>query len=376
MVRKITCLVLVHVLVALVSYGHAEVIRLKFANYFPANHMNSLLMARYCEELNKKLAGKVRIIHYPGGTLLRAPKMAAGVATGIADIGLSNISYTAARFPVTEVTELPLGVPSGWVGTHVANDFFNKFRPKEWDEYHVLMLSTCGPNVLQTVSKPVRSLEDIRGMRIRGQGIVADIIEYLGAVPVPIEIVDLSDFMKSSFTDITLTPISPDQYSEPPRSLRRGAPEGTFTPIETLKGFGLGQIMKYTTASWKVGSVFTFYVIMNKQKWKSLPPDVQKVFNDVSKEFMERWAMEWNKIDIEGRDFFLQKGGEIIYLSDVETAKWITVVGPVIADYKRDMTLKGYKTADIETWLSYVKERIEYWKDQEKIRKIPAVYDY
>lgn len=134
--------------------------------------------------------------------------------------------------------------------------------------------------------------------------------------------------------------------------------------------------MKYTTASWKVGSVFTFYVIMNKKKWKSLPPDVQKVFNDVSKEFIERWALEWNKIDIEGRGFFLQKGGEIIYLSDVETAKWIAVVGPIIADYKRDMTLKGYRTADIETWLSYVKERIEYWKDQEKIRKIPAVYDY
>ena len=71
----------------------AEVIKLKFANYFPPTHMNSVMMGKYCEELNKKLAGKVEITQYTGSTLLCADKMAAGVASGIADIGLSNFLY-------------------------------------------------------------------------------------------------------------------------------------------------------------------------------------------------------------------------------------------------------------------------------------------
>ena len=80
------------------SYA-ADVIKLKFANYFPPTHMNSVMMGKYCEELNKKLAGKVEITQYTGSTLLSAPKIAAGVSTGIADIGLSNLAYTRGRFP-------------------------------------------------------------------------------------------------------------------------------------------------------------------------------------------------------------------------------------------------------------------------------------
>ena len=63
------------------SYASAEVIKLKFANYFPPMHMNSVMMGKYCEELNVKLAGKVELTQYAGGTLLTAPKMAAGVAS-------------------------------------------------------------------------------------------------------------------------------------------------------------------------------------------------------------------------------------------------------------------------------------------------------
>ncbi len=57
----------------------------------------------------------MEITQYTGGTLLTAPKMAAGVETGIADIGLSHCSYSRGRFPVMEIMELPLGFPSAWI---------------------------------------------------------------------------------------------------------------------------------------------------------------------------------------------------------------------------------------------------------------------
>jgi TRAP-type C4-dicarboxylate transport system substrate-binding protein len=143
-----------------------------------------------------------------------------------------------------------------------------------------------------------------------------------------------------------------------------------------MKGWKVGEVQKYTTASWKVGSVFAFYVIMNKNKWNSLPPDVQKVISDFSNEFNERWGEGWNKIDIEGIDFFKKQGGKIIQLSDDESMKWIKKVEPVIAEYKKDLVKKGYTSADVDVWLNYVKERIEYWKGQEKVKKIPTAYQY
>src|SRR5271157_6074904 len=86
------------------------------------------LFEKFCEEIKNRTGGRVQVSYYPGGTLLTAPKMAAGVATGIADIGLSNCGYTRGRFPVMEVMELQLGYPSSYIGTYAATDFYEKFK--------------------------------------------------------------------------------------------------------------------------------------------------------------------------------------------------------------------------------------------------------
>jgi len=353
MVRKLMVLFFAVALVfSVFSVAGADVIKLKFANYFPPTHMNSVMMGKYCEEINKKLAGKVEVTQYTGGTLLTAPKMAAGVQSGIADIGLSHLSYSRGRFPVMEIMELPLGFPSSWIASHVGTDFYEKFKPKEWDQYHPLMFTTSPPNVIQTLKKPVKTLDELKGLKIRGTGRIGDIVKALGAVPMPIETVDLYE------------------------ALRRAVIDGTYTPLETLKGFKLGEVEKYSSATWKVGSVFQFYVVFNKRKWDSLPPDVKKTFTDFSKEFLERWAVEWNKIDIEGRDYFTKLGGQVLPVSDAEQAKMVKAVEPVVADYKKDLVSKGYKTAEVEGWVNFVKERIDYWKGQEKAQKIPTAYNY
>jgi TRAP-type C4-dicarboxylate transport system substrate-binding protein len=330
----------------------AEVIKLKFANYFPPTHMNSVMMGKYCDELNKLLAGKVELTQYTGGTLLTAPKIAAGVSTGIADIGLSNLAYTRGRFAVMEIMDLPHGFPSAWIAGHVANDFYNKYQPKDFDGYQVLMLSTSPINVVQTIGKPVKSLDDLKGLKLRGTGRLGDIVKALGANPIPIETPDLYDGMK------------------------RGVIEGALLPLETLKGFKTGELIKYVTASWRVGSAYCFYVVMNKQKWDSLPADVKKVIADFSKEFVERWTVEWNNIDIGGREFFLQQGGRIETIPDADNPKWIKAVRPVIEDYKKDLTSKGYKASEIDDWIRFVDSRIVYWKGQERAKKIPTSYEY
>ena len=330
----------------------AEVIKLKFANFFPATHMNSVVMVKYCEELNKKLAGKVELTQYTGSTLLSAPKIAAGVTAGIADIGLSNLSYTRGRFPVMEMMDLPHGFPSAWIAGHVANDFYNKYQPKDFDAYQVLMLSTSPINVVQTLSKPVKTLDDIKGLKLRGTGRLGDMVKALGAIPIPLEAPDLYD------------------------GLKRGVIDGAYVPFETMKGFKTGELLKYVTASWRVGSAYCFYVLMNKQKWNSLPPDAQKAMADFSKDFIERWTVEWNNIDIEGREFFKSNGGKIETIPDADSPKWVKAVQPVIDDYKKDLVSKGYKAGEIDEWIGFVTNRIQYWKGQEKARNIHTTFQY
>jgi TRAP-type C4-dicarboxylate transport system substrate-binding protein len=350
--RSKTLFLAVVVLFIMSAQSGADVIKLKFANYFPPTHKNSILMDNYCKELNKKLTGKVEITYYTGGTLLTAPKMATGILSSIADIGLSHCTYTRGRFPVMEIMELPLGFPSSWVATHAANDFYNRFKPKEWEGYQPLMFSTSPPCVVQTLNKPVKSLEDVKGLKIRATGRIADITKSLGATPMPLEMVDVYE------------------------ALRRGVLEGNLGNFEQMKGFKIGELLKYNTASWKISSVNIFYVVMNKGKWDSLPADVQKVITDYTKEFLEDWAVAWNDIEIEGREFFLKQGGQILPLADSEAARWVKAVEPVIADYKKDMISKGHTANEVDNWISFLRERIEYWKGQERAKKIPTAYQY
>lgn len=354
MLRKVLVVAVVLLVLSVYSLsGAADTpIKLKFANYFPPTHKNATLFGEFSQEINKKSGGKVEISYYPGGTLLTAPKMAAGVVTGIADIGLAHFAYSRGRFPVMEAIELPLGFPSAWVGAGVANEFYDKFRPKELDQFHPLAFCASTPNVIGTLTKPVRTLEDLKGLKVRGTGRIGDIVKALGATPMPIEMVDLYE------------------------ALRRGVLDGNLGSAEQLEGFKIGELLKYVTASWKTGGCFGFYVMMSKHKWDGLPPDMQKLFTDVSNEYKDKWGIAFNSIDFGGIEYLKKNGGQVINLSDAEAAKWVKAVQPVIADYKKDLVAKGYKEQEVDTWLSFIKERTEYWKAQEKARKIPSVYEY
>jgi len=351
--RKGIALLLVVVALVFATYSltrAAEVIKLKGANYLPVTHPMSQLGAWFCDEVKKRTNGQVEITYYPGGTLLNPVKMYDGILTGIADLGLSHIQYTRGRFPVMEVFDLPLGFTSGWVDTRVATDFFNKYTPKEWDDVHVLYVSPCGPIILQTISKPVRTLEDVKGVKIRAVGQMADIIQALGGVPVPLQMPDVYD------------------------SLRRGVIEGVTVDLSTLKYWKFAEVTKYVTADWQIGTAITFYWVISKKKWDTLSPDIQKIFTEVASEARDKQAALWDSMDIEGRDLFTSQGGQMIDLSEAEAEKWKKAVEPVIGSYKKQMASKGYSEAEVDGWIKYIKERIEYWHKEQKTRKIPAAF--
>lgn len=83
------------------------------------------------------------------------------------------------------------------------------------------------------------------------------------------------------------------------------------------------------------------FVVMNKAKWAALPPDVQKVFTEVSQEWIPKQGRTWDEIDVEGFDFIKAKGSKIITLSKEEDAKWAEKVKPLLDEYVTNSKAKG-----------------------------------
>ncbi len=328
-----------------------EVTRLKYNSYFPVPHFTTAIANQFCDEVKKGTNGKVEITYFPGATLTPPDRAFDGVVQGISDIAAVAAGYTRGRFPVMELFVLPFGFPSGWVASHVANDFFAKFKPKEFDKVQVLYFHCIGAGVFATAKTPVKTMEDLKGLKIRAAGHLADIAKTLGATPQPLAMGDVYE------------------------ALRRGVLDGTYQNMEPLKGWKTGEILRFVTASWPVGSTGTMCVGMNKDKWNAFPAEVKKVFEEVAARTAKEVFLGWNQADIDGRDFLKSQGGQVIPLSDAETARWVKAVQPIVQDYRKDLTERGYTDKDIDAFYSFIRERAEYWQKQEKERKIPSPWN-
>lgn len=299
------------------AFGQAKEIKLNYSNFFPAPHKNSILAAEWAKEIEKRTNGLVKITLFHGGTLTPADKCYDGVTKGLSDIGFSVLSYTLGRFPLTEVIDLPLGYKSGTAATQLVNAYYRKFQPKELQDTKVMYLHGHGPGILHTNKKPVRSLEDLKGVKIRSTGTVAKIASAMGATPVAMPM--------------------PETYD----ALSKGIADGVMCPIEALEGWKLGEVLKYTTQNYGAAYTIAFFVVMNKDRWASLPPDVQKIIEKVNEEWIVKQAKVWDDVDTSGMEFTKKRGNEIIPLSKDEDAKWAKAVQPMFDDYVKRMKDKG-----------------------------------
>lgn len=320
-----------------------EKITLRFANYFAGESGPGMIGQEFADDVKELTGGAVEIEYYPGGMLLAADKMYDGVMEGIADIGFSNLGYTFGRFPVTEVLDLPLGFPNAWVSNHVAAEFYKEFIPDEWKDTHVLTLHTSPANNILTVSKPVTKPEELKGLILRGTGYIGKLVEALGGTPRPVAM--------------------PDAYD----NLAKGVIDGLLIPYETTKTFRYGEVTNYVTEVWPLGQVYTFYIVMNKNTWNQLTPDTQELITRyIEDEYLEKLAQMWNRIDIEGKEYAIETGYEILEIPPEELGSWKELAGNVVNDFTESLVAAGHSEEEVEGWLSFIKERIEYWSEKQK----------
>ena len=124
-------------------------------------------------------------------------------------------------------------------------------------------------------------------------------------------------------------------------ALRTGVAEGATAPIQALKGFRWGEVVKYTILNYGSSYSTGFFVAMNKNKWNALPADIQKIFEQVSAEWIEKTGALWDSTDKDGIKFITDRGNKMLPLSKEEDAKWAAKVRPLLDGYVKDMKAKG-----------------------------------
>jgi len=326
---KKACSALMVVLMALAFVGWVTVkaqaasIKLTYSNFFPAAHIQSQLVDSWCREVETRTKGRVNIKHYPGQTLTKAGECYEGVVKGRSDLGLSVLSYTQDRFPVMGTVDLPLGYTSGKVATAVANEVYRRFSPKELSDSKVMYLHAHGPALVNTRGKPVRRLEDMKGLRFRTTGAAALIVKAMGGIPVSIPM--------------------PECY----QLIQSGKANGSTHPAESHKGWKLAEVENYVTASYCISYTATFFVIMNKDKWNALPQDIKGIIEQINNDWLLQHGEAWDSIDAEGMRYFLDNGGQIIGLERTEATRWKMAVAPIIDDYAKILNEKGLNGQEV-----------------------------
>jgi TRAP-type C4-dicarboxylate transport system substrate-binding protein len=296
----------------------------------------TVLAVEWGKELEKRTNGRVKVTMFPGGTLTKGEVAYDGVVKGISDLCLTVLGYTRGKFPLSEVIDLPLGYKSGYAATKLANDYFKKFNPKEFDETKVMYFSAHGPGILHTSKKPVSKLEDLRGVKVRSHGLSAKVVAALGGTPVAMPM--------------------PETYD----ALSRAVVEGVMCPVEALDGWKLAEVTKFTTQNFGSAYSTAFIVTMNKAKWAAMPGDIQGIIEKLNEEWIDRTGKAWDEIDKKGYDVIRARGNQVLSLPQEEDWKWTKLVKPIFDDYvkiTRDKGLPGDEALKfaLETLYKYQK---------------------
>ncbi|MBW2607707.1 MAG: TRAP transporter substrate-binding protein [Deltaproteobacteria bacterium] len=293
----------------------AGAIKLTYANFPPAPTFPCVQMERWKKEVEKRTNGAVAIQTFPGGTLLGAKAMMDGVIAGQADIGNLCMAYQGDRFVVTNAIALPVGFTSARSGSLALHDLYNKYKPKAFSKVKVLAMFTTSPSHLMT-KMPVKTLKDLKGVALRASGGAAAILKAWGANQVGMP------------------------QSAVPEAMQKGTIQGQFTSFDVLKDFKYAEMCKYAVVL--NGPVYAFSVVMNMDKWNSLPKKVQKVMDSMVREQAE-WTGNYLDNHVKESVSWSRKDQNVkfINLAPAEKAKWDKLIEPVAGNWVKAKKEKG-----------------------------------
>lgn len=288
------------------------------------------MMEPWAKRIEEESKGRVKFEIYPSMSLGGSPaQLIRQVAQGVVDVVWTLQGYTPGLFPRSEIFELPTVYVGDPAAANLAmRAIFDDYLAQEYQAVHVLYLHVHAGQALQMANALVRSPADLVGKKMRVPGPTGiDVLQALGATPVSMAIPEL------------------------PQALATSVIDGALSPFEVIPALQLQDTTKYQIEGPNNARFGTscFQFSMNKDRWDSLPADIQDIFNRNSG---EDWLREvgaiWRANDDAGIKIAVESGNEHIVLSNEEMAKFDQALVGVVDNWiaKHKDTFDGQALAD------------------------------
>jgi TRAP-type C4-dicarboxylate transport system substrate-binding protein len=230
--------------------------------------------------------------------------------------------YTAGRFPMMEVFELPFMTNSAEVGARAAWDYLNKNAKAEFPGTKILATWVHDEGYVHTRDKQVKTLADFKGLKMRAPTRQTNkLLASLGASPVGMPL-----------------PAIPDAVS-------KGTIDGFVLPWEPLPSLKLQEMVKFHTETDPsrpalYSAVFVF--AMNQAKYDSLPADLKKVIDANSGADLSRQIGKvWDGSAPAARKLAVDRGNTLYTVPASELDNWVKASAPLYDEWVADMDKRG-----------------------------------
>ena len=300
----------------------AQEVTLKLHQFLPPQaNVPKLVLDVWADKVEKDSGGRIKVDRYPSMQLGgKPPELMDQAIDGVADIVWTVVGYTPGRYPGTEVFELPFMMTNARATSRAYWEMFEKhWKDTDFKNVHILATWVHGPGMIHT-KDPVNTPADMQGMKIRGGSrSVNGLLTKLGATPVGMPVPAVSE------------------------GLSKGVIDGTTIPWEVTAALKVPELVhNHTEFSGAALYTLTFVLAMNKDKYDSLPADLQKVIDDNSGlEFSVFAGGTQADADGPARQNAVDLGNNIVTVDEAGTEEWRTLAQPVYDDWIADMNARG-----------------------------------
>ncbi|MCU1483198.1 MAG: yiaO [Subtercola sp.] len=287
------------------SESVAKSITIRLSTESPTGLLFTKEIQAWGDLLNKRSKGRITVKVYPDGQLYKDSQTLQLMSSGgPVEMGLTALATTTTLVPAVSVYDLPYldptGTPDGWMKLV---DPDSKLGGKIHDQFQgkgVELLGSWYVGKFPVVSgKPIASLDDIKGQKVRapgGSAIIEATMKALGATPVA---------------------VSPQ---EAPSALQQGLVSSAFGTYPYWLG-SLKDIAKYGTDTQGLFNSGQF-ILASESWWKSLSSSDQKLINDALSDIIKDETTKVESAEKDAQDSLKASGHQLVPLSSSETRRW------------------------------------------------------
>lgn len=287
----------------IVPSANAEEFRIKYGAFHSASETFIQVITRMMENVTERTDGRVTFEPYYGGSLLKAPDLYPGMARGAVDMVTSvPHAFNPQEFPLSGIT-LPFTTDNVFAATIAYREWYRQ-SPEVQSEFQrnnafLLLGWPVAENVLWT-NKPIRTADDLRGMRIRMLLGPGEALSLLGAAAVAVP------------------------YTESIELLERGGVDGiTTTFLEQGVRDGLGDVAAYLSSGGRMGIFAVTMTSIRGDLWERLPDDVKEIFLDEAEKATADYLQVVDDANDRAVDQLIAAGKvEVIEIGEAEERRW------------------------------------------------------